>query len=149
MLVFIVPWSAADSWNGSLPACRWAVACCLAGSDCFSCGALLSDSSDWTAVLPGLLIAGLGIGFANPAIGRIARRVVLMHRSRMASGISNTFRVAGLSCGLATLGAIVEQRVAGSLTDSLGVVQGGVAARSGRIAVRGPGSGCNGPDGEK
>jgi hypothetical protein len=38
----------------------------------------------------------------------------------MASGISNTFRIAGLATGVAALGAIFQQRVATSLTSSVG-----------------------------
>jgi hypothetical protein len=38
----------------------------------------------------------------------------------MASGISNTFRIAGLATGVAALGAIFQQRVTTSLTSSVG-----------------------------
>ena len=63
--------------------------------------ARLSVGSTWTVLLPGLLLIGLGIGLADPAIARIALGVVPPERTGMASGISNTFRIGGLSIGVA------------------------------------------------
>lgn len=80
----------------------------------------LTPSSQWTALLPGLLLAGIGVGLANPAIANIALGVVPAERSGMASGISNTFRIGGLAVGVAALGAIFQHRVASSLHASLG-----------------------------
>ncbi len=72
-------------------------------------------NSSWTVLIPGLTLTGLGIGLANPAIARVALGVVHPQRSGMASGISNTFRVAGLATGLAALGAIFQSRITSSL----------------------------------
>ncbi len=83
----------------------------------------LTASSHWTALLPGLLLVGVGIGLANPAIANIALGVVPPERSGMASGISNTFRIGGLAVGVAGLGAIFEHRIAKSLQASLGGAQ--------------------------
>jgi EmrB/QacA subfamily drug resistance transporter len=80
----------------------------------------LTPSSQWTTLLPGLLLVGLGIGLANPAIANVALGVVPPERSGMASGISNTFRIGGLAVGVAGLGAIFQHRVASSLQASLG-----------------------------
>ena len=55
----------------------------------------ITTTSHWTVLLAGLLVAGLGIGIANPAIAKIALSVVPPERSGMASGISNTFRLGG------------------------------------------------------
>jgi EmrB/QacA subfamily drug resistance transporter len=71
----------------------------------------ISTDSRWTALLPGLLLAGIGIGIANPTIAHIALGVVAPARSGMASGISNTFRIGGLATGIAALGAVFEQGV--------------------------------------
>jgi len=76
--------------------------------------------STWTALLLGLLLTGVGIGLANPAIANIALGVVPPERSGMASGISNTFRVGGLAIGVAALGAVFQSRLATSLQTSLG-----------------------------
>jgi EmrB/QacA subfamily drug resistance transporter len=80
----------------------------------------LSAGSSWTTLLAGLVVCGVGVGLANPAIGRIALSVVPPQRSGMASGISNTFRIAGLATGVAALGALLEHRLASSLGHQLG-----------------------------
>ena len=87
----------------------------------------LTTTSEWTALLPGLLLVGAGIGLANPAIANIALGVVPPERSGMASGISNTFRIGGLAVGVAALGAVFEHRIAVSLNASLQGVPGGLA----------------------
>jgi EmrB/QacA subfamily drug resistance transporter len=71
----------------------------------------LHTGSHWTALLPGLILAGVGIGLANPSIAHIALAVVPPNRSGMASGISNTFRIGGLACGVAALGAVFQHQV--------------------------------------
>ena len=73
--------------------------------------ARLTVGSTWTVLLPGLLLIGVGIGIANPAIARIALGVVPPQRTGMASGISNTFRIGGLSIGVAALGAVFQQQL--------------------------------------
>jgi EmrB/QacA subfamily drug resistance transporter len=87
----------------------------------------VTASSSWTALLPGMLLAGIGIGLANPAIADIALGVVPPERSGMASGISNTFRIGGLAVGVAALGAIFQHRVTMNLEMSLGGTQGTLA----------------------
>ena len=85
-----------------------------------SLGALLmtaiSPGSDWTALLPGFIVAGIGIGLANPTIAAAALRVVDPARTGMASGISNTCRIGGLAMGVAVFGAVLEQRVGSHLS---------------------------------
>jgi EmrB/QacA subfamily drug resistance transporter len=82
--------------------------------------ALLSATSGWSVLLPGLVVAGIGIGVANPTIAKVALGVVPPQRSGMASGISNTFRIAGLATGIAALGAIFQERITSSLTAASG-----------------------------
>jgi hypothetical protein len=108
----------------------------------------LTITSRWTALLPGLVLGGVGIGIANPAIATIALGVVPPQRSGMASGISNTFRIGGVATGVAALGAVFQQRLESTLRSSLGhpapglasaVAAGGThaaaAASRGRVAV--------------
>ena len=85
-------------------------------------GAMLAvgDHSSWTALIPGMMLSGLGIGIANPAIARVGLGVVPPERSGMASGISNTFRIGGLATGVAALGAIFQQRITSSLSKTVG-----------------------------
>jgi EmrB/QacA subfamily drug resistance transporter len=94
-------------------------------------GALLAvgPHSGWTALIPGMMLSGFGIGVANPAIARVGLGVVPPERSGMASGISNTFRIGGLATGVAALGAIFQQRI----TSSLSTTVGARAAALGRV----------------
>jgi predicted MFS family arabinose efflux permease len=73
----------------------------------------LEASSPWTVLLPGLLVTGVGIGLANPAVTYAALGVVPATRSGMASGVSNTFRQVGIALGIATLGALLPARTDG------------------------------------
>jgi EmrB/QacA subfamily drug resistance transporter len=68
-------------------------------------------SSGWTVLLPGFLVAGVGIGVANPVIASVSVSVVPPQRSGMASGSSNTFRQVGIATGIAGLGAVFQSQV--------------------------------------
>ena len=102
----------------------------------------LTPSSHWTALLPGLIVAGLGIGLANPAIAAAALRAVDPSRTGMASGINNACRLTGVALGVAALGAILERRISASLASSLGPhgrsLASAVAATGDRIAASQP-----------
>jgi EmrB/QacA subfamily drug resistance transporter len=88
----------------------------------------LTADSRWTALLPGLIVGGIGIGLANPTIAAAALRVVDPTRTGMASGVNNAFRLGGLSMGVAALGAILESRASSSLVASLGPRGHGLAS---------------------
>jgi EmrB/QacA subfamily drug resistance transporter len=65
------------------------------------------DAGDsWTTLLPGFLVAGIGVGLLNPVIADVALSVVPTERSGMAAGINDTFRQVGVSVGVAVWGAI-------------------------------------------
>ena len=110
----------------------------------------LDIDSEWTALLPGFLVAGAGIGLANPAIASTAVGVVEQHRSGMAAGINNTFRQLGIATGIAGLGAIFQSwlvdRVPGALVGQSGrplVAFGnldGEALAAGNPQILGPGN---------
>ena len=72
---------------------------------------VVSVGSSWTVLLAGFVVAGIGIGLANPTIAGAALRVVDPSRTGMASGISNTCRVGGLAVGVAALGVLLQHRV--------------------------------------
>jgi EmrB/QacA subfamily drug resistance transporter len=76
----------------------------------------LHADSNWTALLAGFIVAGIGIGIANPALAAGALRVVDPARTGMASGINNTFRLAGVAIGVAALGALLENRIERALS---------------------------------
>jgi hypothetical protein len=79
----------------------------------------LDSASGWTALLPGFLVAGVGIGTINPSIANAAIGVVEPRRSGMASGISSTFRQVGIATGIAALGAVFQSQVTQRLTSAL------------------------------
>ena len=76
----------------------------------------LSDTSGWTALLPGQILAGIGIGLATPALASTAVGVVPPQLSGMASGASNTARQLGLATGIAALGSIFQSKIESTLT---------------------------------
>ena len=65
----------------------------------------VEPGSEWTTLLLGFLVAGAGIGLANPGIGQAAIAVVPQERAGMGSGINTTFRQIGIATGVAALGA--------------------------------------------
>jgi EmrB/QacA subfamily drug resistance transporter len=71
----------------------------------------LSAGSAWTHLLPGFIVAGIGVGVINPALASTAVAVVPPSRSGMASGINGTFRQVGIVTGIAALGAIFQHEV--------------------------------------
>ena len=75
--------------------------------------------SEWTALLAGFLVAGVGIGTTNPGIGQAAIAVVPVHKSGMGSGINTTFRQVGIATGVAALGAVFQSRVDDKLGELL------------------------------
>jgi EmrB/QacA subfamily drug resistance transporter len=71
----------------------------------------ITPESDWEALLPGLLVAGLGVGVVNPIIASVAVGVVEPREAGMASGINSTFRQVGIATGIAALGAVFQARI--------------------------------------
>jgi len=141
VFVFIVPLTTRKlAPNASL---RWL----LSGGLLLVAAALLlmhglTPSSKWTALLPGLIVAGIGIGLANPAIAAAALRAVDPSRTGMASGINNACRLTGVAVGVAALGAVLEDRISTSLVSSLGPrgesLASAVAATGNRVASSDP-----------
>jgi EmrB/QacA subfamily drug resistance transporter len=79
----------------------------------------VSAESKWTAMLLGFLIAGVGIGTTNPAIGQGAIAVVPVEKAGMGSGINSTFRQVGIATGVAALGAVFQSRVDAEIAELL------------------------------
>ena len=70
----------------------------------------ITPGSDWTKLLPGFVIAGVGIGFVNAPLASTAVSVVEPRRAGMAAGINTTFRQIGIATGIAGLGAIFQSK---------------------------------------
>jgi len=71
----------------------------------------LATSSSWTALLPGFILMGAGVGTTNPALASTAIGVVPPRQAGMASGTNNTFRQVGIASGIAALGALFEHHI--------------------------------------
>ncbi len=89
-----------------------------------------ADKSQWTHLIPGLILAGIGIGFVNVPLASTAVGVVTPERSGMASGINSTFRQVGIATGIAALGSIFSHQVTHGIAAALaGTPAAGQAAR--------------------
>jgi EmrB/QacA subfamily drug resistance transporter len=76
----------------------------------------LDVSSDWTALLAGMIVAGVGAGLVNVPLASTAVAVVEPERAGMASGVNATFRQVGIATGIATLGAIFSHQIGAAPT---------------------------------
>ena len=83
--------------------------------------------SGWTELLPGFLLAGVGVGLLNPVIADVALSVVSKERSGMAAGINDTFRQVGVAVGVAAWGAIFLAQA----SDKVASVASGTQAATG------------------
>jgi MFS family permease len=87
----------------------------------------LTPASDWTHLLAGMIVAGLGGGLVSTPLVSTAVGVVEPARAGMASGINATFRQVGIATGVAGLGTILVSHVHGS-------AGAGVAARASLVS---------------
>jgi EmrB/QacA subfamily drug resistance transporter len=78
----------------------------------------LTLSSTASALIPGFVVGGIGIGMVNAPLAATAVSVVDQQRAGMASGINNTFRQIGIATGIAALGAIFQSTIASTLASS-------------------------------
>jgi len=112
------------------------------GLGCVGIGLLLmhgltADSPE-SDLLLGFLVAGIGIGTANPGIGQAAIGVVPPQKAGMGSGINTTFRQVGIATGVASLGAVFQSQVDSKLSELLPRAQHGlgeIVASGGSVAA--------------
>ena len=76
--------------------------------------ATLSGQSGDLALLPGLIVAGVGVGLATPPLVSSAMAAVPPRSAGMAAGAVNTARQLGFTFGVAVLGGVFSARVASS-----------------------------------
>jgi EmrB/QacA subfamily drug resistance transporter len=93
----------------------------------------LDAGSSWTHLVPGLVVAGVGVGMVNPPLASTAVGVVAPERSGMASGVNSTFRQVGIATGIALLGTIFSNRVTDRI-EALTASAQGLAGRGEAIA---------------
>ena len=94
----------------------------------------LNVSSEWTHLLPGMIVAGAGIGMVNPPLASTAVGVVQPQQAGMASGINSTFRQVGIATGIALLGSLFSSQVKASVLHHVTAVPG-LAGHGGQIAA--------------
>ncbi|WP_406402817.1 MFS transporter [Streptomyces sp. NBC_00879] len=79
---------------------------------------LVTGDSGWTALLPGMIVTGIGVGIASPTLASAALAAAPASRAGMAGGAANTFRQLGFAVGIPIVGAILTGVVGRSLDDS-------------------------------
>ncbi len=71
----------------------------------------LTATSTWLVLLPGLILAGIGLGITSTGLASAALSAVEPARAGMAAGLTNTLRQVGTATGVAVLGALYASRV--------------------------------------
>jgi EmrB/QacA subfamily drug resistance transporter len=99
----------------------------LVGAGDLAESVLDAGSGRW-ALLPGLVIAGIGVGLAIPALSSAALSAVPPARAGMAAGAVTTFRQLGFAFGIAVFGVLF----AGRITDRLPGIRAADAIASGQ-----------------
>ncbi len=73
--------------------------------------------NDWTVLLPGFIVGGLGMGLTLPPLSTVAVSTVSRDRAGMASGTNTMCRQIGNAFGIAFLGAVLTHQVDGYIPD--------------------------------
>lgn len=79
----------------------------------------LDGASTWTALMPGFIIGGLGIGVASASLSQAALGSVDADRAGMATGIVNTMRQLGTAAGVAILGVVFTNQATHGMATGL------------------------------
>lgn len=98
----------------------------------------LSVDATWTALIPGLILAGIGLGLVSTVVNQVALAAVPPERAGMASGAINSIKQIGVAAGVAGLGAVFTNRATTTMTDHLGGIPAlpaaGIHALSAQVA---------------
>ncbi|MCO5999634.1 MFS transporter [Actinoallomurus rhizosphaericola] len=100
--------------------------------------AVLDAGSTSTAIIPGLIVGGVGVGAAIPVLSAAAMGAVPPERGGMAGGALNTFRQLGYALGIAVLGIVFRGRIEHVLTGHVADPHAMAGAASGGQAPRLP-----------
>ncbi|GGJ92180.1 MFS transporter [Streptomyces camponoticapitis] len=84
----------------------------------------LDASSEWTHLIPGMIMSGAGVGLVNPPLASTAVGVVQPAHAGMASGINSTFRQIGIATGIALLGTLFSSKIKSYVADHIGAIPG-------------------------
>lgn len=80
---------------------------------------IVSTHPGWLTMLPGCLIAGIGLGIANTPVTNTTTGSVSSDRAGMASGIDMSARMVSLAVNIAIMGFILASGVAAHLRQTL------------------------------
>ena len=96
---------------------------------------LVGASSGARTLLPGLAVAGVGVGLAIPTLTAAAMSAAPPQLGGMVAGTLNTARQLGYALGVAVLGLVFRQTVQGHVTDprTVGAIVAGKAPRTGAV----------------
>nr|BCN28636.1 MFS transporter [Streptomyces sp. SANK 60404] len=72
---------------------------------------LVDKDSSWTALLPSMIVQGIGMGIYTPMRAALSVGVAAPEKAGMASGIGETFQQVGIAVGIAAFGALFQGRV--------------------------------------
>jgi EmrB/QacA subfamily drug resistance transporter len=75
--------------------------------------------ASWMTLLPGALLAGIGLGLTNPAVTNTTTGSVPSSRAGMASGIDISARLIALAINIAVMGLILVEGIRHSLPDAI------------------------------
>lgn len=98
----------------------------------------VGPDSHWSAMLPGFIVAMIGVGMFNPAVSNVALSSAPAEQSGLAAGVNDTFRQAGIAVGVAALGALVPAQAAlggGSASEYVDGLSNALLAGAGLSAV--------------
>ncbi|MBF6332417.1 MFS transporter [Nocardia transvalensis] len=79
----------------------------------------LDAESSWSTLIPGLLLAAVGLGFASTVNNEVALSAVPAGRSGMAAGALNSIKQAGVAAGVAAFGALFSASATRATADQL------------------------------
>src|SRR3954465_8840511 len=79
----------------------------------------LTAPSTWLVLLPGLVLAGAGLGVTSTALASASLSAVEPARAGMGAGLVNTLRQVGTATGVAVFGALYASRVTAATLNAL------------------------------
>ncbi|MEU6260342.1 MFS transporter [Streptomyces sp. NPDC047043] len=79
---------------------------------------LVRHDSEWTVLLPSMIVAGVGMGIYQPLRAALSVGMVEPDKAGMSSGIAETFQQVGVALGIAVFGAVFQSRVADAFVAS-------------------------------
>lgn len=95
----------------------------------------ITIARDWTLLLPGLILTGIGNGLVNPPISALAMGTVQPRHIGMASGTSNVARQTGIAFGIAAMAAFLANRYNHHIRSSILQLHSPALGHAAKIAI--------------